>query len=198
MLLESALETWRAGGFVMPPLAVATLVLWWTLGMRFARLRRGSSGTLRSLLVQAEAGSLEPSGVVDGALVEGVALAKAHPAQVRPRVQWMIQGLREELSRGSRTIAILVGVAPLAGLLGTVTGMIETFDFLATMTLFSRSGGIAGGVSQALVSTQAGLVVAVPGVIAGRLLAMKQERLEVEIDEVEELLSARFGHEEAA
>ncbi len=197
-MLEHALEVWKAGGFVMPPLAIATLILWWTLGKRLALLRRGRSGALRTLLASAEAGTLQPSGVVDQALAEGVAAAQAHPTQVRPRVQLVIDQARQRLQAGSKTITLIVAIAPLAGLLGTVTGMIETFDFLATMTLFSRSGGIAGGVSQALVSTQAGLAVAIPGVIAGRLLAMKQDRLELEIDEVEELLAAHMSHREAA
>ena len=197
-MLEHALEVWKAGGFVMPPLAIATLILWWTLGKRLALLRRGQSGALRTLLAQAEAGKLQPTGVVDQALLEGFTTAQAHPTQVRPRVQLVMDQARERLKAGSKTIVLIVAIAPLAGLLGTVTGMIETFDFLATMTLFSRSGGIAGGVSQALVSTQAGLAVAIPGVIAGRLLAMKQDRLELEIDEVEELLAAHMSHREAA
>ena len=61
-------------------------------------------------------------------------------------------------------------VAPLAGLLGTVAGMIETFDSLGSMSLFSQSGGVAGGISQALISTQMGLAVAIPGLLAGRIL----------------------------
>ncbi len=197
-MLEHALEVWKAGGFVMPPLAIATLILWWTLGQRLALLRRGAGGPLRALLAQAEAGKLAPSGMVDQALVDGLAAAQAFPTQVRPRVQLVMDQARQRLRTGSKTITLIVAIAPLAGLLGTVTGMIETFDFLATMTLFSRSGGIAGGVSQALVSTQAGLAVAIPGVIAGRLLAMKQDRLELEIDEVEELLAAHMSHREAA
>ncbi len=197
-MLEHALEVWKSGGFVMPPLAIATLILWWTLGKRLALLRRGQSGPLRALLNQAEMGKLQPSGVVDQALADGLAVAQAHPTQVRARVQLVLDDARQSLKNGSRTIVLIVAIAPLAGLLGTVTGMIETFDFLATMTLFSRSGGIAGGVSQALVSTQAGLAVAIPGVIAGRLLAMKQDRLELEIDEVEELLAVHMSHRAAA
>lgn len=85
-----------------------------------------------------------------------------------------------------RTIVVL---APLAGLLGTVTGMIETFDSLADMALFSHGGGgIAGGISQALVSTQMGLAVAVPGLIAGRMLDGRHDRL---ADELEELIERR-------
>ena len=96
---------------------------------------------------------------------------------------------RLEVDRGNRMVVSLVAVAPLLGLLGTVTGMIETFDSLATMSLFSQSGGIAGGVAQALFTTQMGLVVAIPGLVIGRLQASRQVALEGELDALVELVA---------
>lgn len=190
-MLEGAAEVWRSGGFVMWPLALATAVLWWTLGMRLMNLQRGRRGPLRLLLNQARAGKwTDADGVIDQALLLGVQVTRSHPGQVRPRLELEFGALRDQLNRGAPMIAVIVGLAPLIGLLGTVTGMIETFDALATMKLFGRSGGIAGGVSQALVSTQAGLAVAIPGVIMGRVLSMRQVRLETELDELQELLCA--------
>ncbi|MCZ7581975.1 MAG: MotA/TolQ/ExbB proton channel family protein [Deltaproteobacteria bacterium] len=84
----------------------------------------------------------------------------------------------------------IVAAAPLAGLLGTVSGMIETFQSLGDMSLFSQSGGIAGGISQALITTQMGLAVAVPGMIAGRLLDRRQRFMEFELAQVKDLLCA--------
>ena len=86
----------------------------------------------------------------------------------------------------------LVAIAPLAGLLGTVTGMIETFDALGDMSLYSQSGGIAGGISQALFTTQMGLVVAVPGLIIGRLLDRRQTRFENELSQIKDLLCSDY------
>lgn len=88
-----------------------------------------------------------------------------------------VHRLEGELSVGAAIIRGVVLTAPLLGLLGTVTGMIETFDSLASQELFSRSGGIAGGVAEALLSTQIGLVVAIPGAVAGRLLGRRADRL---------------------
>lgn len=96
---------------------------------------------------------------------------------------------RLEVDRGNRMVVSLVAVAPLLGLLGTVTGMIETFDSLGNMVLFARSGGIAGGIAQALVSTQMGLSVAIPGVLVARWLSMKQRKVESLIDETEASLA---------
>ena len=88
-----------------------------------------------------------------------------------------VHRLHGELAVGATLIRGVVLTAPLLGLLGTVTGMIETFDSLATQELFSRSGGIAGGVAEALLSTQVGLVVAIPGAIVGRLLGRHADHL---------------------
>ena len=132
-----------AGGFVMVPLALAALVLWYALGWRMVALSRPNVGRLLSL----------PPG---------------------DETTWVV---RAECSRYSALVRTIVMVAPLAGLLGTVAGMIETFDALGDMSLFTQSGGIAGGIAQALISTQMGLAVAIPGLVAGRLLDRRAQRV---------------------
>jgi len=82
-----------------------------------------------------------------------------------------------EIARYRRMIRTLYGIAPLLGLLGTVNGMIETFASLTAMQLFAQSGGVAGGISEALITTQMGLFVAIPGLIVGRLLDRREDRL---------------------
>lgn len=67
------------------------------------------------------------------------------------------------LNRDFVVLAALTAVAPLLGLLGTVAGMIETFQAVAAST-GKTAGKMAGGISQALITTQFGLVVAIPGV----------------------------------
>ena len=59
--------------------------------------------------------------------------------------------------------------------------MIETFDSLAEMSLFTV-GGIAGGISEALFTTQMGLIVAVPGVLIGRILDRRANFLTEQIE----------------
>jgi biopolymer transport protein ExbB len=86
---------------------------------------------------------------------------------------------------------MLVAAAPLIGLLGTVIGMIETFDSLADAELFSQSGGIAGGISQALFTTQLGLVVAVPGLIIGRILDRKADKMLLDLDQIKDILCVK-------
>ncbi len=80
------------------------------------------------------------------------------------------------LNRGLPTVAVLAAVSPLLGLLGTVTGMIETFQ---SITLFGTGDPklMSGGISQALVTTQLGLAVAIPLVLFHSLLTGRANRL---------------------
>jgi biopolymer transport protein ExbB len=76
--------------------------------------------------------------------------------------------------RDLRVMKVCVSAAPLVGLLGTVTGMLETFGVMAT-----GSGGdktidmIAGGISEALITTETGLVIALPGLFLQYQLARR-------------------------
>ncbi|BCS88079.1 MotA/TolQ/ExbB proton channel family protein [Pseudodesulfovibrio sediminis] len=71
--------------------------------------------------------------------------------------------------------AVFAGVAPLLGLLGTVTGMIDTFDCVARFGMVNPKA-LSTGISQAMISTQTGLVVAVPGLIAVYFLRRRAHR----------------------
>jgi biopolymer transport protein ExbB len=74
------------------------------------------------------------------------------------------------------SIGILAGVAPLLGLLGTVTGMISTFD---TITIFGSGQPrlMAGGISEALITTATGLVIAIPVLLIHSFLSSRCDRL---------------------
>lgn len=80
----------------------------------------------------------------------------------------------DKISVDERLIKAMIAVAPLMGLLGTVGGMIETFASLGTMSMFKSGGGIAGGISQALLTTQLGLIVAVPALLYLKVLEKKR------------------------
>lgn len=86
--------------------------------------------------------------------------------------RWMLfaQGSKQDLRFHRFLNQMVIICAPLLGLLGTVTGMIETFSGLGDGALHAQSGGISGGISQALISTQMGLAVAIPALLLGRLL----------------------------
>ncbi len=191
--IEQVMRYVRDGGWVMGPLVAATFLLWFALGWRVAMVRRGSRLGLRVLLQRA----LDEKRTVGGVIGDAVAISaillrqRQDSVQVRGVLDEAFGPLEDRLARGAILAKSIVMVAPLTGLLGTVTGMIETFDALADMALFSQSGGIAGGISQALITTQMGLAIAIPGLIAGRILERKQALLLEELDELKALVATR-------
>lgn len=188
-LLEALQSYIELGGFVMPPLIVGTLILWYCIGERLFTLRHGSLTPLRVRVRRWQEGrTAEPLDIIDKAARHAVRAAGRNPDCKTEALHEALFPYYEELKRGRTAIRGVVAIAPLLGLLGTVVGMIETFDSLGDMSLFAQSGGIAGGISQALFSTQMGLCVAVPGVIVGRLLDRRQTVLEDQLDQLKALL----------
>ena len=183
----------EAGGWVMPPLVLATLVLWFAIGYRFAALRRGSERDVRNLIRRFDKGKT-PSGegVLVRALRKGMALRDRKLDDLRPYLDDAFFEEEKEIRRYNRLIMTIVTAAPLLGLLGTVIGMIETFDSLGDMSLFSQSGGIAGGISQALITTQMGLAVAIPGLLVNGVLSRRQKNIEIELAQLKDILVAEY------
>lgn len=187
-MLELFVDLYHQGGFVMPFLLASLAVIWYGLGYRMVTVRRGSRLPLKELVQRAEQGDLPKEGLMPTLAAEGLVLAKRSRKHLHHRLEAAFAPYVDDLKSHADLVRLLVMVAPLAGLLGTVTGMIETFDSLASMAMFTQGGGIAAGISEALVSTQTGLFVAVPGLILGGLLTARQNRLQDEIEELKELL----------
>ncbi|MCP5321307.1 MAG: MotA/TolQ/ExbB proton channel family protein [Pseudomonadales bacterium] len=98
------------------------------------------------------------------------------------------------IERGLSLLRIIATVAPLLGLLGTVTGMIMTFQ---SITIFGAGDpkAMAGGISQALVTTVQGLCVAIPVVFVHALLASRVRRItQILEEETTGLLAEHTGH----
>lgn len=190
-LFENFLSYMQSGGFVMWPLAICVVILWYTMGYRFHALKRGSNANVRNLVRKYSEGiRTTPRGLIDTAIVDALHVVErcGKTSASRAYLDDALNQYKVELKRYKTTVRTIVAVAPLIGLLGTVVGMIETFDSLASAELFSQSGGIAGGISQALFTTQLGLVVAVPGLIIGRILDKKASTMELELEQIKDLL----------
>ena len=91
-------------------------------------------------------------------------------ATAAPALEWATA------TAASRRRMMQAALVPLLGLLGTVTGMIESFETLSAAG-GSDPGGLTGGISAALLTTLAGLVTALPGVFAVHRLERRTDRL---------------------
>ncbi|MHC4885622.1 MAG: MotA/TolQ/ExbB proton channel family protein [Planctomycetota bacterium] len=89
-----------------------------------------------------------------------------------------LEGLENRLN-----LLTLVGsMSPLLGMTGTVTGMIKSFNTMAAAAGLD-AGAVAGGISEALITTAAGLLIAMPAVAAYNIFTRKVDRYILEIDE---------------
>ncbi len=87
----------------------------------------------------------------------------------------LISEVRLETSFGLNMIKTLIALAPLFGLLGTVTGMVEVFDVMA-LTGASNARAMASGVSKATIPTMAGMVAAISGLYLSSMLERMSSR----------------------
>lgn len=185
-------ELFVAGGVVMPPLMICILLLWYGLGYRFWLMKQPKPKRMgtRDLLQYYQQHDDIPlsKNIVAQAIQHGLQLKRQGVKNLRRHLDAAFYGYEKELGKFSVLVRVVILIAPLLGLLGTVIGMIETFDSLATMTLYSQSGGIAGGISQALFTTQMGLTVAIPGLLIHSILNRKQQQIEQDLSQVKDLL----------
>jgi len=188
------LEYIRQGGWIMVPLVAVSVVMWTLIVDRlraFAQLSRRD---------------LDPAAVVAAVLAaDNVVLAGRHGLRAVLARRFLAErsGLQQldreilfgcalHLRRGLENrlalIAVLAGIAPLLGLLGTVLGMIETFDVISIFGT-GNARALAGGISVALITTQTGLLVAIPGLLMSNRLTRASQGLQTTLDETTALLA---------
>lgn len=112
-----------------------------------------------------------------------VALSRLPYGKAAVEAAFQEASLEEEqnLTRGLRALSTIAQIAPLLGLLGTVTGMIIAFGQISVLGV-GNAASLAGGIGQALVTTAAGLIVAIPALIGHNYLSSKVDRIFLEIE----------------
>lgn len=126
-----------------------------------------------------------------------VALAVRHrpAAQRQERLQDAGRQVVHELDRFLNTLGTVASIAPLLGLLGTVTGIIRSFTAI-NQGAIGDPRMLSGGISEALISTAAGLMVAVPALVAYRWLRGRVDSLALELErEATDFLDFLEAHE---
>jgi biopolymer transport protein ExbB len=89
-------------------------------------------------------------------------------------------------------LALIGTISPMFGLLGTVDGMVQAFEVIATSTVSPKPSQLAGGIATALVTTLVGLWLAIPAIAAFNILRNRISRLVLEVGIVSENLMTRF------
>ena len=186
------------GGWIMLPLMALSLVMWTLIAHRlrvFARLQRDDlDGRQAAAAVRGEVPAALPAmtGLRAVLLRDYLALRSGRAPLDREILRQCARRLQRGLSRHLGLIAVLAAIAPLLGLLGTVLGMIETFDVIAAFGT-GNARALAGGISVALITTQTGLLVAIPGLLMSNRLGRSAQRLRTTLDETTAVLSRHIA-----
>ena len=172
----------KGGKWIFPILLIGSLalvaaILKWLqlLGVRTlrpSRLRHIIDAVHKSDFESAKSRLGSRSNPANKALDRAIEMGNQSPENVEEALYEEYLRAKPKLERGLSWIAIAAATAPLLGLLGTVTGMIHTFKLI---NIFGTGDAksLSSGISEALVTTEFGLVVAIPALILHALLSRK-------------------------
>jgi biopolymer transport protein ExbB len=183
-----------AGGMVMVPLLVISIVMWILIINRmffFRRLNRKNMTREKAAQYIREGQIPDPDdyrGVI-AMLVTEFQWRRTGKLNIdRHILDETVMSVGSKLEGSLTIIGVLAKVSPLLGLLGTVTGMIATFDIISVFGA-GNARAMAGGISEALITTQTGLMVAIPGLYAHNFLTRRVENLKRRVASVGMYLS---------
>jgi biopolymer transport protein ExbB len=200
---RSLLEMLIAGGPLMAPIALASFLLLLVVFERAICLRRRRVVPrlfVERFLLQLREGALDRNDALSRCDEQSCHIARVFAAAVRKWGKPAVEVEQAVLDEGERTANILrrylrvmngvSTVAPLLGLLGTVWGMMQAFNVISVSPAMGRAELLAGGISVALITTAAGLFVAIPAMILYLYFVGKVDSLIMEIDDYgQELVS---------
>ena len=130
--------------------------------------RRDFDGALKIVATAKGAANRVLTATIDG--------LRKDPESIEDVISESVLNEAPKIDRFRSAISVFAAVAPLLGLLGTVTGMIATFDVI-TQFGTGDPGLLSGGISEALITTEFGLIVAIPALLVGNLLSSWADRI---------------------
>ena len=185
------IEIFHKGGPIMWPLLALSVVVLSVVIERFLFIlierKNRDERLVGEILAQIEKGHLDQASRIGGESKDFVARAVTYALTHREKSfsEAMLRAANWELKRFHRGLTILdtaITLAPLLGLLGTVTGMIRSFDMLGGSELGAPSA-ITGGIAEALIATAYGLGIAITGLLPFNYLNSREEEARLEIQD---------------
>lgn len=190
------------GGFMMYPITLLSIVGFAVIIDRYLAFRvagRDVNALMRSVIAALEEGRNEDAvaecenvgGPVAAVLLLGIQkfIKLKDSGRSMGEVSAIVKTSMEDyapqiigaLDRNIGVLPIVASLSPLLGMTGTVTGMIASFDSMANSTTLEATA-VSGGISEALITTAAGLLVAMPSVIAYNIFSRKVDAHVQDID----------------
>lgn len=183
-----------AGGVIMLPLLAISFVMWILIVNRLFFFRRL---TIKNMTRERAAQYILENQIPDPKDYKGAIAMLVTEFQARRTglvnidrniLDETVMSVVSKLDDNLTVIGVLAKICPLLGLLGTVTGMIATFDIISVFGA-GNARAMAGGISEALITTQTGLIVAIPGLYAHNFLTRRAENLKRRVASVGMYLS---------
>ena len=204
--LQEVIGFFQRGGLFMYPLLACSIVAVTTIILRAVALREKN---VMPLVIESEIERLMPGGSADrlariveydnSPLARIVRVALQHLRSPRSEnVEAVQTRARHEmviLEKGLIVLEVIVGIAPLLGLIGAVSGLVHVFSHLGLSSGASDTRQIALGIAEALNATVFGLSIAVPTLVAFSYFSKKVEVMSVEMETlvVELIAKCYFG-----
>lgn len=190
--MKNILDLLAKGGIIMIPLFLCSIAALAVVIEKAIALRR------RKIIIPEVVGVLESvKGPNDFELAVAIcekhrgpfagivrlALENRHLSREELKESLLDQGRQEvhRLERGLGVLETVAGIAPLLGLLGTVLGLLKVFKVISLMGV-GQAAALAGGISEALITTIAGLFIAIPTLVAFNYYSDKAESLVLEVE----------------
>lgn len=189
----NVLELVQAGGWLMIPIIACSII---ALAITFERLwaLRDSRVAPRGLVTHVwelyrsdgldtdEIHKIRTGSPLGRVLATGLANRNQKRPVMKERVEETGRQVVHQLERYLNTLGTIASVTPLLGLLGTVIGMIKVFNAINVQGI-GNAGVLAGGISEALITTAAGLLVAIPSLMFFRFFRGKVDQLVLRMEE---------------
>lgn len=182
---EQVLKIWQSGGWVMLPLFCLAILLYAQAFQLVLYVRRATLGDADEVHWRDWVRTPENAKGAVRNIVEYTRADLFSTEQIRNRFNEIRLSIVDLLDRRTKFVGMLVAAAPLLGLLGTVLGMLQTFFGLSTSGGAETAGVVAAGISEALVTTQTGLIIALPGLFLVMLIERRKHKLLAQLAHLE-------------
>ena len=168
------------GGISIIPLAIASIASLSIIIERtyfWYKTKRGQSSLKRKLLDQCfckgqnyfQVRTVEKEHIMTRFIQKATIPTPNNLEQLRDSIELTLASVEPELSRHENTLGTIISIAPLIGLLGTVLGLIRSMSGLTLQAISESNTNVMAGISEALISTAAGLTIAITTLIANNL-----------------------------
>jgi len=186
-------EMIQAGGWLMWPIIISSIIAFAIVGERFWTLqhqRIAPKHLVGQIWQWYKSDSLDEEHITAlaknsplGRILAAGLVNRNHPREImKESIEETGRQVVQELERYLNTLGTIASISPLLGLLGTVIGMIKVFAAITTHGV-GDPGILAGGISEALITTAAGLSVAIPSLIFYRFFSGRVDELVLVMEE---------------